>query len=257
MSTSAARILIVDDNPVNCEICQEILEEFFTLKVVHSGEEALAVVPEFQPDLILLDVMMEGIDGLEVCRQLRESTRSWVKIIMLSAKVHRDDRVCGYEAGADDYVTKPFDSEELLAKVRVHLRMKHVEVIDDAKCRLLQVLQHGNRTPMKQILVNSDLLCSLQDPASEQERQQAAETIRHSAKRLHEWLASGELLVSLMTRRTKPSFKQVKLDSCISDVIQKSKIETNIWPHEFMLRLSQISKSSASPFSRTCCWIDC
>lgn len=221
MLNTTARILVVDDNPVNCEICKEILEEQFTLKIVHNGEDALASIAEFQPDLILLDVMMDGIDGLEVCRRLRSSTCSWVKIIMVSAKVQVDDRIHGYEAGADDYITKPFDSEELLAKVQVHLRMKHVEVLDDVKCRLLQVLQHGNRTPMKQILTNADLLCSMQQTVSEQERREAAETVRTGAKRLHEWLASGELLIALMTRYHKPEYNKVQLESCVADVIQK------------------------------------
>ena len=193
------RILVIDDNPVNCEICSEILENDYEVMIAESGEEGLKAVPEFEPDLVLLDVMMPGMDGLEVCRQLRNSARSWVKIIMVSAKGQVKDRIAGYEAGADDYITKPFNEEELLAKINVHLRLKHVEEIDAVKCRMLQVLQHGNRTSMTHIMMNSDILCSMYDKLTDDERRARVGAVQRGASCLHSWLATGEQLISLLT----------------------------------------------------------
>jgi len=199
MTYQTAKILVVDDNPVNCAICEEILGEEFSLQTAESGEAALELAATFEPDLVLLDVMMPGIDGLEVCRRLRQSVRPWVKIIMVSAKVQTSDRLAGYEAGADDYLTKPFDEDELLAKVRVHLRLKNVEEINNVKQQLVQVLQHGNRTPMTHILANADILLDLGESLSSEERDRCTKAIKRGAQRLHKWLAAGEYLVALKT----------------------------------------------------------
>lgn len=199
MLNQLPRILVIDDNPVNCEICKEILQEDYHIKIAECGESGLKAVQEFEPDLVLLDVMMPGIDGYEVCRRIRKSTRSWVKIIMVSAKVQPEDRIAGYKAGADDYVTKPFEEGELIAKIRVHLRLKHVEEIDAIKCQLLQVLQHGNRTSMTHIMTNADILASMHEKLSDDERLARVNAVQRGASRLHYWLATGEQLVALMT----------------------------------------------------------
>lgn len=193
------RILVVDDNPVNCEILREILENEYDIQIVESGEAALEAVPEFEPDLVLLDVMMPGIDGLEVCRRMRTSARSWVKILMVSAKVQVKDRIAGYKAGADDYIAKPFDEEELLAKINVHLRLKHVEEIDAVKCQMLQVMQHGNRTSMTHIMMNADILEGMYEKLTDDERRARVTAIQRGASSLHSWLATGEQLVALLT----------------------------------------------------------
>lgn len=117
MSTRS-RILAVDDNPLNLAVIEETLQTRFKVRVVDSGSAALRLAPTFLPDVVLLDVMMPAPDGLEVCRRLRSDPElRHCRIIMVSAKTDIDDRLRGYEAGADDYVTKPFDEHELLAKV--------------------------------------------------------------------------------------------------------------------------------------------
>ena len=115
------RILIVDDDYNIAELISLYLtKECFETKIVGDGEEALRVFPEFQPNLILLDLMLPGIDGYQVCREIR--AKSDVPIIMLSAKGEVFDKVLGLELGADDYILKPFDSKELVARVKAVLR---------------------------------------------------------------------------------------------------------------------------------------
>ena len=115
------KILIVDDD-VNIaeQIYLYLLKECFDTMIVNDGEEALSVFPTYQPNLVLLDLMLPGMDGYQVCRELRKD--SSVPIIMLSAKGEIFDKVLGLELGADDYIIKPFDSKELVARVKAVLR---------------------------------------------------------------------------------------------------------------------------------------
>lgn len=115
------RILIVDDDTNIAELISLYLtKECFETRMVEDGEEAIKAFEEFQPNLILLDLMLPGMDGYEVCRTIRKT--SSVPIIMLSAKGEIFDKVLGLELGADDYMIKPFDSKELVARVKAVLR---------------------------------------------------------------------------------------------------------------------------------------
>ena len=115
---SKQKIMIVDDDNNIAELISLYLtKECFECKIVNDGEEALSAFPSFQPNLILLDLMLPGMDGYQVCREIRH--KSNVPIIMLSAKGEVFDKVLGLELGADDYMIKPFDSKELVARVKV------------------------------------------------------------------------------------------------------------------------------------------
>ena len=119
--TSKQKILIVDDDNNIAELISLYLtKECFETKIVNDGEQALREFDSFHPDLLLLDLMLPGIDGYQVCRELRHT--SDVPIIMLSAKGKTFDKVLGLELGADDYIIKPFDAKELVARVRAVLR---------------------------------------------------------------------------------------------------------------------------------------
>ena len=115
------KILIVDDDNNIAELISLYLtKECFETAIVNDGEEALATFDTFEPNLILLDLMLPGIDGYQVCREIR--AKSQTPIIMLSAKGEIFDKVLGLELGADDYMIKPFDSKELVARVKAVLR---------------------------------------------------------------------------------------------------------------------------------------
>ena len=115
------KILIVDDDNNIAELISLYLtKECFETMIVNDGESALPAVESFQPNLILLDIMLPGMDGYQVCREVR--SRLTLPIIMLSAKGEVFDKVLGLELGADDYIEKPFDSKELVARVKAVLR---------------------------------------------------------------------------------------------------------------------------------------
>ena len=115
------RILIVDDDENIAELISlYLVKECFETRIEGNGEAALTAFQEFQPHLVLLDIMLPGIDGYQVCREVR--TKSQTPIIMLSAKGEIFDKVLGLELGADDYMEKPFDSKELVARVKAVLR---------------------------------------------------------------------------------------------------------------------------------------
>ncbi len=120
-------ILIVDDNDMNLSILEEILTDHYELISAISGEQAIAQYRAHRPRLVLLDIMMPGMNGYDACRQIKalaESDGSFTNVILVSAKASPEERVKGYDAGADDYIIKPFDEEEMLAKVKVQLRLR-------------------------------------------------------------------------------------------------------------------------------------
>jgi len=115
------RILVVDDDPPILEmLSMHLISEGYQVMTARDGDQALTVIKQEKPDLVLLDIMMPRVDGLTVCEQVREY--SPVPIIIISALGHEDQKVKALDLGADDYLTKPFGIRELLARVRVALR---------------------------------------------------------------------------------------------------------------------------------------
>ena len=115
------KILIVDDDNNIAELVSlYLIKECFDTKICNDGESALEIFDSYEPSLVLLDLMLPGMDGYQVCRTIR--TRSQTPVIMLSAKGEVFDKVLGLELGADDYIEKPFDSKELVARVKAVLR---------------------------------------------------------------------------------------------------------------------------------------
>ncbi len=194
------KILLVDDDPLNLDIFCEILEDNYRYKTASSGEEALQLLPEFHHDLILLDIMMPGMDGYEVCRRIRLEPRfRHVKIILVSGKTSIEERLQGYAFGADDYITKPFVDDELLAKIKVFLRLKYVEEMEQLKSDLLTLFSHETRTPISSIVGAAELLQeTLELP---EESQNLLQMIVNNSERLLEFVEKAKLLVKLKSGR--------------------------------------------------------
>ena len=125
MVTKQKILIVDDDNNIAELIALYLTKECFETRIVNDGEQALKEIETFRPNLILLDLMLPGMDGYQVCREIRHT--SDVPIIMLSAKAETFDKVLGLELGADDYIIKPFDTKELVARVRAVLRRFQVK----------------------------------------------------------------------------------------------------------------------------------
>lgn len=121
------KILIVDDDEINVGILKELLEEQYALATARSGQQCLEKIDQFKPDLVLLDILMPGMDGYETCRRIKSDSQSeTTHIILISSKTSIESRLKGYEVGTDDYIVKPFDNDELLAKIKVQIRLRDV-----------------------------------------------------------------------------------------------------------------------------------
>ena len=151
------RILVVDDQPQNVDILQDCLDgEGYELLTATAGEVALTIAREEQPDLILLDVLMPGMDGIEVCRRLKgDQSLPFIPVIMVTAKLGDADIVAGFEAGADEYLTKPLNPAALIARVKSMLRLKSLH--DRARVQAIEseaevvALEQWNETLEEQI----------------------------------------------------------------------------------------------------------
>jgi signal transduction histidine kinase len=216
------RVLAVDDDEINLEVLHEILDDEFDFATAANGEEALALAVAWRPDLVLLDVMMPGIDGYETCRRIRANPdlRS-LKVVLVTAKAMKRERLSGYEAGADDYLTKPFDKDELLAKVRVFLRLKSEEELSRMKSDLLDLVAHEIRTPLTGILPTAELLAGT-DPLDERERIELAAIVHANARRL-ETLAEKALLLCQLRNAGPEQLRRewFSLDELVDRVLEQ------------------------------------
>lgn len=147
------RILIVDDDEHIAQLISlYLLKECFETRIEGNGETALQAFHEYQPHLVLLDIMLPGIDGYEVCSQIRKTSQ--VPIIMLSAKSEVFDKVLGLKLGADDYIMKPFDSNELVARVRAVLRRYQPVASSPVNSNITSASHTGDYVEYEGLIVN-------------------------------------------------------------------------------------------------------
>jgi DNA-binding response OmpR family regulator len=143
--TAEQRVMVVEDERIVAEVVERYLRrDGFDVKAVHDGVSALDEFDRFKPDLIVLDLMLPGVDGLEVCRSVR--ARSRTPIIMLTARGEEIDKLVGLEIGADDYVTKPFSPRELTARVKAVLRRSNSAPGTNGDCLRYDDLVIDSRT---------------------------------------------------------------------------------------------------------------
>ncbi len=193
--TPPSTILIVDDNPHNLQVLANILREVgYRVATGKDGAKALAFVEKRRPDLILLDVMMPEMDGFEVCRRLKagSATRD-IPVLFISALTETADKVSGFEAGGLDYITKPFQKEEVLARVHAHLSLKHArEALEGAnrdlsranatKDKLFSIIGHDLRGPLGSLIHLLEGMAENPDTLTPEEQSAVLKNLHVSAK---------------------------------------------------------------------------
>jgi two-component system, sensor histidine kinase and response regulator len=198
-------VLLVDDNPQNLKMLGNILKEKpYRQALAQSGAEALDFLKKKRPDLILLDIMMPDMNGFEVCQQLKQDAElSEIPVIFLTAKTEKKDVIKGLEEGAVDYITKPFNNQELIKRVSTHLELKaakaalleKIEELKQAnatKDKFFSIIAHDLMSPFNALVGLSELLVEKDIDVQEREKllriiQQASKTGYNLLKNLLEW----------------------------------------------------------------------
>jgi len=253
-------ILIVDDNPENLQVLGKILQENkFEIEFAINGEAAMVWLKKKQFDLILLDINMPGMNGFEVCRKIRSNPElNNVSVIFLSAESERESILKGFEIGAQDYITKPFDARELLVRVKTHLSLKNsleklenlnksleekvdertqqlkkanekLEItniklleLDGAKADFLNLISHEIRTPLNGILGPLELL---KETATASEIGELVEILDISVKRLERFSLNALLITKLKTKKIEIKKDKIHLSNLITEILDEEKEE--------------------------------
>ncbi len=209
-------ILVVEDIPRNLQVVCGILEkEGYNIAAVSDGRQAIEMIPEVKPDLILLDVMMPEMNGFEVCRHLKADagTRE-IPIIFLTAKADSEDILKGFEIGAVDYVTKPFNGAELLSRVKTHLELRFsreaLREMNATKDRFFSILAHDLRDPMQYLLLSSDALSNQYDALDDDKRRNYFQRFYKTSRQISDLLEN--LLLWSRSQREMVNINRERLD---------------------------------------------
>jgi len=251
MNNTTEKILIVDDVSRNIQILGNILsQEEFQMAYAQSGKEAIDVCEAENFDLILLDIMMPEMDGYEVCKILKENpATSEIPIIFLTAKADMDSIIKGFEIGGQDYITKPFNAAELLARVNSHLLIRrqkkelknmntHLEsvvrertyeletanhklnILDKAKSNFLSIISHEIRTPLNGIIGLTELL---DQSIIGKEQKDNITFLKEVSARLMKFSDTALLITNLKVHNHFPDILPVSASNMISDSIDEFK----------------------------------
>ncbi len=188
-ATRKSLILVVDDGPTNLHVLEKILKskKYETL-LASNGIEALELAQDELPDLILLDIMMPGMNGFEACQRLKQDpVTKDIPVIFISAIHEISEKVRGFKIGGVDYITKPIQREEVVARVDVHLGLKHSQEdltnANAAKDKLLAIIGHDLRGPLGSLMQALDMLIKFDDQLNKQKRLNMMEELHKGAKR--------------------------------------------------------------------------
>ncbi len=250
-------ILLVDDTPENIDVLNGMLGNF-KRKIATNGERALKIATgPAPPDLILLDIMMPGMDGYEVCRRLRadKGTRD-IPVIFLTAKTAKEDIVKGFEAGGQDYVTKPFDPNELMERVKTQLKLRHqqkmlenmnevleqkvsertaqleesnrkleeafkkLKMLDEAKSNFLKLISHEIRTPLNGIVGSTYFL---EDMVQDDNLKEFIAMLKESVERLERFAVNALFITQIDTRRDDIQPAPVDLNKALEKALEENR----------------------------------
>ncbi|RZK76734.1 MAG: response regulator [Pedobacter sp.] len=181
-----AKVLIVDDNADMRTYLQRLLEQEYTVYTAVNGADALEQVKHFRPDLILSDIMMPVLDGKGLLKKLREKEeKHWIPLIFLSARAGEEARIDGLEAGADDYLVKPFSGQELLSKVRAQIKINRVRLHNEQRMRdFIAVATHELKTPLTALSGYAQIIGMKSAKLEEPSLVHAAERARHQVSKM-------------------------------------------------------------------------
>ncbi|MEJ5245003.1 MAG: hybrid sensor histidine kinase/response regulator [Bacteroidota bacterium] len=230
--TTKGSVLIVDDVPENLQVLGNVLlQKGLDVGFATNGEEALEAVQYSKPDLILLDIMMPGISGITVCQKLKSNPETQdIPVIFLTAKTQPEDIIKGFEVGAVDYVTKPFNSGELLARVMTQLELKksrdliakqieELMELNATKDKFFSIIAHDLRGPFSGLLGLTDLLSQEGESMNQEEIIDLIKKMHHTLKNQYSLLENLLQWASIQTQRLRPQPIKVNLLRTAKDVI--------------------------------------
>ena len=258
-------ILIVDDIPKNLQLLSSILSaEGYQIAFASNGHQALSVVESTSPDLILLDIMMPEMDGYEVCSKLKQNPKTaHIPIIFLTGRVETEDVVKGFQVGAVDYITKPFNTVELLVRVKTHIDLKlskdelfkkneqltsyksELEQLVATKDKFFSIIAHDLRGPFSGFLGLSEILMNEYELLEKEDVIQISESMNKAAKRLFEFLEN--LLEWSSTQTGKLELHPTNLD--ISTIANKTIAILSTTANEKKISLSSNIPSNTYVFA--------
>jgi two-component system, sensor histidine kinase and response regulator len=228
------KILIVDDTPANIDLLfQTLSPEGYKISVAGTGEETLKLVSQINPDLILLDVMMPGIDGFETCKKLKKNPETAsIPIIFITAKAETEDIVKGFTLGGADYLTKPFNREEVCARIKTHLHFqvllntsetqnKKLNELNDTKNKLMGMTCHDLRNPITSIQGFSKFVLGKGEKISVESRNECIENIYAASSNMLELIND---LVDITAIESGRLNLNIRPDSMINLAQEKTKM---------------------------------
>ena len=234
-------ILIVDDKPENLDILIAYLDtRGFTISVALNGKEAIEIAIEFMPDIILLDVMMIGINGFETCNQLKKNKKTEnIPVIFMTALSETVDKVRGFEVGGVDYITKPFQQEEVLARINAHLTIRQQQSklekrnlellqLNQEKNEFLGIVSHDLKSPLTGILGFAQLLKHYKADFSEVEVNEFVEGVETNVKQMLDLIENLLDVNRLETGKMTFTLKAIDLGVCVFEALYRYRIEAEL-----------------------------
>jgi DNA-binding response OmpR family regulator len=205
------KVLIVEDDKSYAEILKRvIMKNGYEINLAHDGKEGLELSTEWKPDVIIVDWMMPGMSGIELISKLREHPElKFSYIIMLTARVETEDKIAGLEAGADDFITKPVDFGELIARIRVGFRMKKLQTEiaelqhESALLEMARTLGHEINNPLNIIYLALELI-----NRAFKEDNPDREKIKENLNRIYQASERIKEIVNKLISLRKPTFKE-------------------------------------------------
>lgn len=237
MNPNKFKILLVDDNLKNLNFLSEILyNQGFEVLFAKDGKSAIKRATSGNPDLILLDVMMPGMDGFETCRRLKEiEATNEIPIIFMTALNSPEDKVKGFELGAVDYISKPIEVKEVLARVKTHLSIQHLQKelknklqkekqLNQLRSRLLSMASHELRTPLVGIKITTELLERYNEKLSSEKRVEHYDRILASISQMRELLDDILMMVKSEEGKVKLNVEEVDLKEFCRNIFEEFKM---------------------------------